>query len=271
MTVNPPKPLIRKRRSPLLPLQWSLDLYDRVSQWRREDFPLRPEAKRTRYPLRTIRYWWVTNAMLDECARLGRPPVIADVGCWQGILNRFVPTVEGARWVGLDWEMQSRWLELADYDQLIACDFDQPLPLESDSVDIAVCLHVLEHLPRPEFTMGELARVVRPGGVVLIGFPVLPRWMSWLRERQFARQFASGQRKPGQHCHAFWPRRSRRLATDAGLEVEYWAGSFLVRSTGSKLENHAWWIRLNQLWGAALPALGQEIFLKLRVPTGDGR
>lgn len=258
--------MIKKRRSPLLPLEWSLDLYDQATVIRREDFPIRPEAKRTRYPLRTMRYWWVINAMLDESARLDRPPVIADVGCWQGILNRFVPDIDGARWIGLDWDINDRCRQQADYDQLISCDFDQTLPLADDSVDIAVCLHVLEHLPRPEFTMSELARIVRPGGVVLIGFPVLPRWLSWFRERQFARQFAEGSRKPGQHCQAFWPTRSRRLATDAGLRVEYWAGSFLMRWTGSRLENHAWWIRLNQIWGASLPALGQEIFLKLRSP-----
>lgn len=42
------------------------------------------------------------------------------------------------------------------------------------------------------------------------------------------------------------------------------AGSHLLRWSGNPLENFAWWIRLNQIWGAFLPALGNEICLPLR-------
>jgi SAM-dependent methyltransferase len=45
------------------------------------------------------------------------------------------------------------------------------LPLASSSVDAAISWDVLEHLPRPEAALAELARVVRPGGVVVIGLP----------------------------------------------------------------------------------------------------
>ena len=38
------------------------------------------------------------------------------------------------------------------------------LPFESGSIDVVIASWVLEHLPRPQVTFGEIARVLRPGG-----------------------------------------------------------------------------------------------------------
>jgi hypothetical protein len=61
------------------------------------------------------------------------------------------------------------------------------------------------------------------------------------------------------------------LCSDAGLTPEFVTGSHLIRRTGAQLENRSWWIRLNQLWGAMFPSLGQEVYLsarKLRAAPG---
>jgi ubiquinone/menaquinone biosynthesis C-methylase UbiE len=44
----------------------------------------------------------------------------------------------------------------------------ESLPLDTASVDLAVCALALTHCPRLEGPIGELARVVRPGGRVLL-------------------------------------------------------------------------------------------------------
>jgi ubiquinone/menaquinone biosynthesis C-methylase UbiE len=45
------------------------------------------------------------------------------------------------------------------------------LPYEADEFDAVVCLSVFEHLTDLEAAFAELARVLRPGGIGVVGFP----------------------------------------------------------------------------------------------------
>jgi SAM-dependent methyltransferase len=45
------------------------------------------------------------------------------------------------------------------------------LPWPQEFFDAAVCLDVLEHCPAPQAAVAELARVVRPGGVLVVSVP----------------------------------------------------------------------------------------------------
>ena len=47
------------------------------------------------------------------------------------------------------------------------------LPLRDGSVDLAICYHVLEHVPDDAAAMTELARVLGPRGVALIQVPIV--------------------------------------------------------------------------------------------------
>lgn len=44
----------------------------------------------------------------------------------------------------------------------------QQLPLPDEAADVALAMHMLYHVPRPEMAMAELHRVVRPGGTALV-------------------------------------------------------------------------------------------------------
>lgn len=50
-------------------------------------------------------------------------------------------------------------------------DAERHLPLEDDSVDRVVAIHVLEHLPNLPAALDEVQRVLRPGGVFAIVIP----------------------------------------------------------------------------------------------------
>lgn len=249
-------------------LSWPLTVFDQSIELRKQDFPMKEEQKRTRFPIRALRYWWVTCAIHEEAKRFNRSMVIADIGCGNGALKRFSPNTKGDHWIGMDLQdnlhANQRDLALASYDELVPCNLDSKIPIDKAALDIVICLHVLEHLPRPEFAMGELSRILRPGGIMLLGYPILPKGLALLRQWQFSRQLKSGKRKPGGHIQAFWPRRSRRLAEQAGLDLEFMVGSHLYRKSGSLLENYSFWIRLNQLWAALFPSLGREICIQLR-------
>lgn len=233
---------------------------------RRPDFPLHEEMSRRRYPVRILRYWWLNLVIQEEAKRLGGPLTIVDVGSDRGTIKRLISPIEGATWIGLDIDIAREGIELARYDQLVKCDFDEGLALPDGVADIAICSHVLEHLPRPEFTMSEIARIMKPGGLLLVGVPVAPRLFAKIRERQFEKQLADGTRNKWQHVRVYWRKRLEQLARDTGFEVEFSSGTAIVRKKGSRLEDFAGWIRINQIAAALFPAMGQEICMQLRKP-----
>lgn len=69
-------------------LLWPLTLFDETNQLKKEDLAVSERAKRTRYPMRAMRYWWALCAIQDEARRLGRAPVVVDLGCERGTLRR---------------------------------------------------------------------------------------------------------------------------------------------------------------------------------------
>ena len=244
----------------------SLDSIDINDETHNTDFPFAEELAKRRYPVRALRYWWLNMAIHEEAKRLARPLTIADVGCDRGIIKRFILPVPDSTWIGLDIIVNRPGIEKAGYAKIEQCDFDDPLPLDDASYDIVICSHVLEHLPRPEFTIVELARVLKPGGMMLLGVPTLPKPIAKIRENTFNKELRSGKRVVGQHIHVFWPQRLKDLATNAGLAVEFESGTALIRKKGSILEDHASWIRVNQYWAGLFPSLGMELCLQLRKP-----
>lgn len=249
--------------------KWPLTIFEESLELRRESFPLDSKTKNTKYPIRALRYWWVLSAIDDELKNINSP-VIADIGCDRAIFKRLLKPIPGANVIGMDLaenlEINKNDLKLANYDELVPCNLDIGIPLTDSSVDILVNLHVMEHLPRPEFTMAEFSRVLRPGGLLLLGFPVLPKLLAQIREKQFASQFAKGLRILGQHQQAFWPRRARRLVEGADLNIEFMLGTYFIRKRGAFWENAALWMRINQLWGTIFPTLSQELCIKARKP-----
>jgi SAM-dependent methyltransferase len=247
-------------------LSQSLSSIDENEQIRRPEFPFSNEVNTTRYPVRALRYWWLNAAVHEEAARLGRGPSITDIGCDTGIIKRFILPVPDARWTGLDIITDRKGLEISGYDEVLKCDLDEGLPVADASQDIVICSHVLEHLPRPEFTVDEIVRVLKPGGMLLVGVPIAPKLVADMREKQFRKQLEAGTRVSGQHIHMFSIGRINGLLERAGLAVEFMSGTALMRKKGSRLENYAAWIRFNQLWAAAFPSLGQELCIQARKP-----
>lgn len=230
-----------------------------------------------RYSLRLQRYWWAARAIQDgarQAAQQGREYVVVDLGCERGWMKRFT---EGAtsdkpgaptniRWIGLDGNLDHPSLEASKYDQTQACDFLKTLPVEDNTADAVVCLHVFEHLKDVEGPAREVARILKPGGVFLAGTPVGPTPIARVRTRQLIERDRQGRNRHWGHVRKFCPASWRELCAHAGLEIEMMTGSHAIRQTKSPLENFGWWIRLNQLWGVIFPSLGQELYLAARKP-----
>jgi len=54
------------------------------------------------------------------------------------------------------------------------------LPLADESVDALVCLSVLEHVAALDRAAEEIRRVLRPGGIAVLGYPRVDRLMGVL-------------------------------------------------------------------------------------------
>lgn len=55
----------------------------------------------------------------------------------------------------------------------IQCDFEKPLPIPASSYDAVLLINVLEHIFEYRQLLGEAARVLRPGGRIIIIVPFL--------------------------------------------------------------------------------------------------
>lgn len=96
-----------------------------------------------------------------------------------------------------------------------------PLPMEESSVDLLLCLDVLEHLRDPWTTLGRLARHLKPGGVVIASIPNIAH-VSVLAGLVFADDWTY---QPAgildrTHLRFFTGKTSKQLLESAGLKVD---------------------------------------------------
>ncbi|MFE2934338.1 class I SAM-dependent methyltransferase [Streptomyces sp. NPDC059278] len=106
----------------------------------------------------------VVRTILDGIA----PGVALDAACGTGRQTRAL-TAAGHRVIGVDQspQMIAKAREHAPDADFRAGHLER-LPLDDDSVDLAVCSLAMTHLPDLAPAVAELARVVRPGGRIVV-------------------------------------------------------------------------------------------------------
>lgn len=92
-------------------------------------------------------------------------PAVLDLGCGTGdSVELFRRLNAGSSWVGLDVDDSAEVRARTRTDAEFATFDGERVPFGDGSFDIVYCAQVLEHVPRPEPLMAEVARVLRPGG-----------------------------------------------------------------------------------------------------------
>jgi 2-polyprenyl-3-methyl-5-hydroxy-6-metoxy-1,4-benzoquinol methylase len=114
---------------------------------------------------------------LEELFVKANPQTLLDVGCGEGVLtHEWAQRIDG-KVVGIDLddphlhaEWEKRQAPNLEYRVLKA----ENMPFEDKSFDAASAIEVLEHVPDPEHTVAEMARVAR--GHLLVSVPREPLW-----------------------------------------------------------------------------------------------
>ena len=114
---------------------------------------------------------------LDELLELAAPSSIVDVGCGEGVLTeRWANRVSG-RVVGIDLDdpkLAAHWQQRGRPNLEVRAEEATSLSFEDDEFDMATAIEVLEHVPEPEATLAEMARVARRH--LLVSVPREPLW-----------------------------------------------------------------------------------------------
>jgi O-antigen biosynthesis protein len=112
------------------------------------------------------RYWWASRAVS------GRE--VLDAGCGLGYGTEILAAAGAAGVTAIDidegtvGEARGRYGDLAE--SFICADLCN-LPLADESLDVVVCFETIQHVQDSERALGELHRVLRPGGLLLISSP----------------------------------------------------------------------------------------------------
>ncbi len=108
--------------------------------------------------------------ILRAVRRLGRGPIL-DVGAAQGMLGQQLR--EAGEQVAIDGvELNPAWAELARpfYRQMFDCGIEEA-NLPDGTYRVVVCADVLEHLPDPLTTLGQLRRAASDDATFIISVP----------------------------------------------------------------------------------------------------
>jgi 2-polyprenyl-3-methyl-5-hydroxy-6-metoxy-1,4-benzoquinol methylase len=118
------------------------------------------------------------HATLDELWAKAAPESVLDVGCGEGVLTvEWAERLVDGRVVGIDLDdpkLRAEWEKRSRDNLAFRAEEATRLSFGDDEFDLASAIEVLEHVPEPEATVAEMARVARRH--LLVSVPREPLW-----------------------------------------------------------------------------------------------
>jgi SAM-dependent methyltransferase len=218
-----------------------------------------------KYELRQARYTEMIPALADHLRALGKNARVLDVGSGNGEAKIVLDSVaRDAEWTGVEFARDRvEVCKRLGYARIVDdVNLEQaPLPLPDGAFDVVIASHILEHLENARAAFADWYRVLKPGGLMLIGVPmhlVVVSWIMRLRYRLFGR-------RPFQHCVFFSLPSLRRFLS--GYEVQrIWGFRVLSARRQLPLEDWRWFYRASMWIGRRFPNLTQEVNVLVKKP-----
>jgi ubiquinone/menaquinone biosynthesis C-methylase UbiE len=173
-------------------------------------------------PMRFLREWIACSPADEAELRSAFHGRVADIGGGSG--SRIDPC---SRLAISDLEpelavvIDRHFAERPRHGRRVKADIDAAgLPFDDDSFDVAVCMHVLEHITQPRSVLAEIRRVVGPRGWLLVAVP-----NGWSLSDNFYKlwklvfRIFKGEKVP--HVQRFTRRTMTHLLVGAGFQVHY--------------------------------------------------
>jgi SAM-dependent methyltransferase len=118
------------------------------------------------------------HGTLDELWAQAAPSSILDVGCGEGVLTvEWAERLADRRIVGIDLDdpkLRAEWAKRDRSNLEFRAEEATRLSFADDEFDLAAAIEVLEHVPEPEATLAEMARVASRH--LLVSVPREPLW-----------------------------------------------------------------------------------------------
>ncbi len=118
------------------------------------------------------------HGTLDELWDRAAPSSVLDVGCGEGVLTvEWAERLGDRRVVGIDLDdpkLRAEWEQRKRPNLEFRAEEATHLTFADDEFDLAAAIEVLEHVPEPEATLAEMARVARSH--LLVSVPREPLW-----------------------------------------------------------------------------------------------
>jgi SAM-dependent methyltransferase len=163
----------------------------------------------------------VLASIAARARRLTPPGRLLDVGCGGG---SFLAAARAEGWWGIGTDLAhaacvaTRGTAAAP---VVGADADA-LPFRAAALDAVALVNVLDHTVRPAAVVSEAARVLRPGGLLIVRVPngaFHPPWAQALGRLGPLVRWHGWDAYPILHLFAFGPTALRRLVERAGFEV----------------------------------------------------
>jgi SAM-dependent methyltransferase len=187
------------------------------------------------------------DVLLELCAEIALPPSAAllDIGCGSGEATvRFGAALRARELFGLDGSVPQARAAATRGVRVAIADFERPFPFADARFHVIALNQVIEHIRNLDLFVTELARILHPGGHLLLATPNLASWTNIaalvLQQQAFSQTISSryhlGNRFSRayrqaipydfpQHCHLLTSRGLRDLLGMYGLTVRRLRGA----------------------------------------------